>query len=201
MRYSTTSLSAITLCVCMMLSHHTNGMDMWGTPSPFTNNNPNQMPMTGQQWHQQPNTNMQFESNNWNNVATPMHPNDNQGQQWNQQRSAKIKFRSAKWSKAALSPDHPSNKHDKSQHMSQPQSAERMTIHTTPHPKNRRDLIIHFSGKYKFKPMVWQGSVATSRYKIESEMGKGELLVVCDKGNVEHENAKRFYDVSYSYNN
>ncbi|KAI8047706.1 hypothetical protein BDF22DRAFT_748560 [Syncephalis plumigaleata] len=63
-----------------MLSHHTNGTDMWSTPSPFTNNNPNQMPMAGQQWHQQPNTNMQFGSNNWNNAATPIHPNSNQGQ-------------------------------------------------------------------------------------------------------------------------
>ncbi|KAI8054609.1 hypothetical protein BDF22DRAFT_775365 [Syncephalis plumigaleata] len=72
MKYSTTSLSAITLCVCMMLSHRTNGMDMRGTPSPFTNNNPNQIQMAGQQWNQQLNTNMQVGSNNWNTAATPM---------------------------------------------------------------------------------------------------------------------------------
>ncbi|KAI8055849.1 hypothetical protein BDF22DRAFT_653566 [Syncephalis plumigaleata] len=36
--------------------------------------------MAGQQWNQQHNTNMQFGSNNWNNAATPIHPNSNQGQ-------------------------------------------------------------------------------------------------------------------------
>ncbi|KAI8055859.1 hypothetical protein BDF22DRAFT_313328 [Syncephalis plumigaleata] len=161
MRYSTTSLSAITLCVCMMLCHHTNGTDMWSTPSPFTNNNPNQIQMAGQQWNQQPNTNMQSGSNNWNNVATPMHLNNNQGQ---------------------------------------PQSSERLIIHTTTYPKKWDHVTIHFSGKYRFASLEWSKFSRHTQWQMKPTWKGQNFLVICYKGNEKYQRVKDFYDVSsYSY--
>ncbi|KAI8055843.1 hypothetical protein BDF22DRAFT_672483 [Syncephalis plumigaleata] len=127
------------------------------------------MDMRGQQWNQQHNTNMQFGSNNWNNVATPKHPNNNQGQQWNQQPSAKIKFKPAKWNKAVLSPDHPN-------------------------PKTKDDIIIHFSGKYRFESLKWSKFSRHTQWQMKPTWKGQNFLVICYKGNEKYQRVKDFYD-------